>query len=390
MTFDGLIKDINYNKLLEKIKNSDNKNNIFKNASSKVFNQENKIEENEILFFDNIQPNYSQGQKFIDSNFIADITMIDPYDESNTRTIREPHFTHSENESNLDNFVSSAVSFLGGYQRPDKIFKKQYYLFKDTIEPNDVIQGTIGNCYLVSIFSALAERPELIQRIFKTKSINPDGFYEIFYYYQNKKYIMFIDDIFPTFDKILGNKKMLFAEPNGEEIWVSILEKAYAKFEGGYVNIIGGLIYPELEFFTGCKTEEISTNNANCWEKLRNAAIEKYIVCCRSKRKENNTNSITSKNNIVYGHAYTILDAKEFKNVRLVQIRNPYGGSTVDLNGNKVSTEWCGDYSDESKLWDEELKEFFDFKIAYGDNGIFFMSFNDFMSEFDSLVIGYI
>ncbi len=426
MARDGKLKDIKYNKgfftdlgkktlklfdFSQNNNNNENKtptDNNTNNTTNVIYNKNSKTivkdEDKNLTYFENILPNYIPGQVFTDVNFAADSSMIDPNssEEPNKMKFRKAHFTHSENEANLINFSSTALSFLGGFQRPNKIFKKQFYLFKDNIEPSDVIQGTIGNCYLVSIFAALAERPELIQKIFKTRSINPDGFYEIYYYYKGRKYIMFIDDIFPTFDKNLGSKKLLFAEPNEEEIWVSILEKAYAKFEGGYKNIIGGLIYPELEFFTGCKTEELDIVNSKLfWDKLKVITKDQNIICCRSKFKNqdsNNKNSITSNNNIVFGHAYTILDAREMtkdnndqnKNIKLVQIRNPYGASHHNINGDKIETEWNGDYSDNSPLWNDDLKKFFDYHIAKGDNGIFFMSFDDFVKEFDSVVIGYI
>jgi len=43
---------------------------------------------------------------------------------------------------------------------------------------------------------------------------------------------------------------------------------------------------------------------------------------------------------LVYGHAYAVLAANEVEGHKLVQVRNPWG-----------RTEWTGDWSDNSQLW---------------------------------------
>jgi calpain-15 len=48
-----------------------------------------------------------------------------------------------------------------------------------------------------------------------------------------------VDDYFPCSK---GTKTPLFAKPNGRELWVMVLEKAYAKFLGGFDRLDGGVI----------------------------------------------------------------------------------------------------------------------------------------------------
>jgi hypothetical protein len=52
---------------------------------------------------------------------------------------------------------------------------------------------------------------------------------------------------------------------------------------------------------------------------------------------------------IVDGHAYSLLNVKTIsangKEVKLVQVRNPYG-----------KMEWTGDWSDTSSQWTEDTK----------------------------------
>ena len=66
------------------------------------------------------------------------------------------------------------------WERPDKIFNgAEPILFQDKIEPNDIRQGCLGNCYFLSALSALAEFPEMIKKIFVTQKINTAGCYVV-------------------------------------------------------------------------------------------------------------------------------------------------------------------------------------------------------------------
>jgi len=45
-------------------------------------------------------------------------------------------------------------------------------IFVGKIEPNDIKQGSLGDCYFLSSLSAMAEKPNLISRLFKTNTVN--------------------------------------------------------------------------------------------------------------------------------------------------------------------------------------------------------------------------
>lgn len=46
-----------------------------------------------------------------------------------------------------------------------------------SIEPNDIIQGNLSDCWLLCGIASLAERPALIERLFLTKKYNETGIY---------------------------------------------------------------------------------------------------------------------------------------------------------------------------------------------------------------------
>lgn len=323
-------------------------------------------------YFDNIEPDYVPGTPFVDKNFPPNQMSLKALDPK-TGIKKKSHFKHGEKA-----LSQGTIDFIE-WKRPKDAFEKQYYLFKDEICYDDVKQGSIGDCYLMSVLAALSQRPDLIQGAFKTQTVNPDGFYEIFFYEKGEKKIMFIDDhLILTKSKYLKNFE--FAKPNGEELWVMLLEKAYAKYEGGFSNIIGGLMYQELKWITGAHTRELKVTDPQCWKEIHSSCRAGHIIVAASN-KGSGDHSKKSEKGISNGHAYSILFASEYNeshgtSIKLLKMRNPWG-----------HTEWKGDYSDNSSLWTPELKEFFNYKESTKEDGVFFIPFDDYVKEFKNVII---
>lgn len=73
---------------------------------------------------------------------------------------------------------------------------------------------------------------------------------------------------------------------------------------------------------------------------------------------------------------YTLLDCFEVETdngetVRLVKLRNPWS-----------NREWDGDWCDSSDLWTDQLRE--QLHVTEEEDGIFFMSFDDYLQRFES------
>lgn len=94
----------------------------------------------------------------------------------------------------------------------------------------------------------MAEWPERIKSIFKTKEVNAAGCYVVTLYLTGEPIDVVLDDLIPCFDH---NQKPCFTKTNGNEIWVPLLEKAYAKLNGSYDNIIAGICSQSLSALTG-------------------------------------------------------------------------------------------------------------------------------------------
>jgi hypothetical protein len=262
------------------------------------------------------------------------------------------------------------------WKRAAEIFPDGFKVF-DKIEFDDIVQGGLGNCYFLSAIAAMCEFPGLVEDIFKTKESNDKGYYEVALFIDGVWNIVPIDDYFPV---LKGTTQFAFTRTHGKELWVIILEKAWAKVNGGYVNIVGGISSDPFTTLTSFPCDNVKHSNDtldHLWENILSAEQHGDIMCTATDADEDKQKAV----GLVPGHAYTCIGAKAVnyngKNIRLLRIRNPWG-----------EMEWKGDYSDKSRLWTPELKEKFGWTDI--DDGAFWMSIEDFIHYYDITSICYI
>ena len=123
------------------------------------------------------------------------------------------------------------------WRRAEDIFGSDYDVFWEKIEPSDIKQGQLGDCYLLSSLSSLAEREYLVKKLFQPEEKSTCGLYSIWLNVNGIWTNVLIDDYFPCLNDKAGPA---FSRGNGNELWVLILEKAYAKVFGSYHAIEGG------------------------------------------------------------------------------------------------------------------------------------------------------
>lgn len=292
----------------------------------------------------------------------------------------------------------------------DEIKGKRPQLFQGEIEPNDLCQGAVGDCWLVAAFACASEFPHAIRNLFITKEYNPRGLYKIRIYdpVHEKWQIITIDDRIPCHK---GTRKPRFMRPNGNELWAILLEKAYAKFCGSYAALDGGFVLWGWLSMTGDKVFQMSLvepdkkskqvrwkredmvalkdkkDRRACgfkatkemytieqlWTLMKKYDKQKALMSASiGKTEYGKTNGpsgeqMLDKEGLVAGHAYSVIQARQVKDFRLVQLRNPWG-----------TFEWKGTWSDKSSMWKKhpEVAKVLNFVDA--DDGAFWMSFEDF------------
>jgi len=251
----------------------------------------------------------------------------------------------------------------------------------------DIQQGELGNCWLLAATSCLCQYPDLLNKVVPqddNQSFVPaEGYCGIFrfrFWAFGKWTEVVVDDRLPTY-----NGRLVFlhsAQKN--EYWSSLFEKAYAKLNGSYENLIGGSSSEAMEDFTGGITEIFDLRQnppANLFQIMVKAQDRSSLMGCSIDQGGLGTEAKLN-NGLVVGHAYSITGVKNVKylgsDVPLVRVRNPWGNEC----------EWTGAWSDKSSEWTKISKEEREnVGLVFDDDGEFWISFKDFMREFSKLEI---
>ena len=127
-------------------------------------------------------------------------------------------------------------------------------LFKN-VAPNDLSQGSVGDCWLISAFAALAEFPDLVMARSKTKALSVDGRYELelFHPIDDKWVTVTVDDRIP----VDGTTPRYGKVSQEGEVWPLVYEKAVAKLFGGYEYLEGNTPLIALKALTGVSGDSL-------------------------------------------------------------------------------------------------------------------------------------
>lgn len=264
--------------------------------------------------------------------------------------------------------------------RASEVYGGNNFKIWNEIEPTDLMQGELGTCFMLSALSSLAETPGLLERLFDVQTINNECVYAVWLNINGVWKEIILDDYFPLIESEQG-VQFAFSRSHDDEIWVNLLEKAYAKAYGSYFKIDGGVPFEALRDLTGAPIDvyaEDDLKNVNyLWERIFEADNKGFIICVSTPSTE--VREEQRSDGLISGHAYSLIAAKEVmdrsgQRSRIVQIRNPWG-----------SHEWTGDWSDQSPKWTDELKR--QLHVTAGNDGIFWMSIEDFCRTYEDVAI---
>ena len=291
----------------------------------------------------------------------------------------------------------------------------QIALTRGGADAGDVIQGELGDCYLLGAMSSVVAR-DLLNPLIKP-GVDPDecirnGFITFVLYKFGEWVEVSVDTLLPCNEE----SKPIFAhgkDPN--ELWVALLEKAYAKLHGSYEALDGGSVTAALVDLTGGVGESIDMTDEDTvyeiadgsfWKRLKRynqkmpskggggkavvddglggtyllgAALSQSSVADQGGTEAMQVTDL----GILVNHAYSLVDVQEFlsdnnQQVRLVQLRNPWG-----------MKEWEGPWSDGAPEWETTAgrgaKE--KLHVEFKNDGTFWMEWGDFQQHFNRIYV---
>ncbi len=203
---------------------------------------------------------------------------------------------------------------------------------------NDAKQGFLGDCYLISSIASVAmANPDYIKKLisYDEKKATVTVTLHILDHGVRKPKPIEVDFYFPmatepsSFDANATVEKEAFARRGDNELWVMLIEKAYAKELGGYANIEGGDPSEALSVLTGQNTVDTDMEKMTTDEMLLNeltAVLTNTDPAIRNKAVIAGTKSVVTNNKLESDHAYSVIKADK----NGVEIRNPHFNAEKD------------------------------------------------------------
>ena len=276
-------------------------------------------------------------------------------------------------------------------------------LFRHGSDPSDVNMGIFDNAWLLSAISMLAAaggggnhngKPvSQVENLFvghfgsdgELTFQTEVGAYCIRLFRQGVWNPIVVDDLLPMLLRenwTNENRGMACAHSSEcSSIWVTLIEKAVAKFCGSYADLGKGYVHHALTDLTGAESECLPLAAASrgsgkraLWDQILKYKRNGYIIGCGTGSSALVDKEITDMG-IVFNAAYPIYDAWYIDGHQIIKLHNPPGSFET----------WKGDWSHDSSLWNARLKH----KLGYDENdrGAFYMAFDDFCNVFRYLYV---
>lgn len=204
---------------------------------------------------------------------------------------------------------------------------------------DDVKQGSIGNCYVPASLAAVAHADSAdIDEIIRD---NGDGTFTVRLYPVDNGSIG--DPVFLDVDADLHlgwGGAPRYASTTGwtggvKELWVSLIEKAYALYRGGYEVVAqGGSVGVMQSHLLGRPNVEHWTNQRSAdqmWDALLAGVREKRAMSAGTFGTQESARY--NGTGVHANHAYSVLGAEMDNGQRYVILRNPWGSGEPSGNG---------------------------------------------------------
>jgi len=218
-----------------------------------------------------------------------------------------------------DPVITSAAA---GYNN----FADRYPLFVDGAQYDDIVQGSIGDCYYLASLASVADTdPGFIEQMIAPLG---DGTFAVRFYRDGQEVYLRIDGDLP----VRGSGSPAYARLGADgELWVPLMEKAYAFFryeQNSYASINGGWMSTVYEEMTNMSTGFMWAyqSSDSVWRFMERTLAGGHAVTAGSY--------YNASSPIVGSHAYMIKSLEQTDEGRFVTVYNPWGvdGRSYDAN----------------------------------------------------------
>eukprot|EP00392_Amoebophrya_sp_AT5.2_P004955 g4964.t1 len=329
-------------------------------------------------------PNELEGDKFVDPGFkpvpasIYGETRGGQTDGAAPPPVPEPEAPPAENDPAGEDAAAGAASSPTGnegkaelqfgddidWERACNLQRGRKMRMFAAIEPNDVARGALGNTWLLGALAAVAEFPGYLEEnVFRNhlgSDLSPTSRYELRLYDLNAPaggespldeaatapnargswVTVVVDDLVPAHEG-----RALFSKPtaNHNEIWLCLVEKAFAKKLGSYAALTRGdgnlalgwqsLVanakchrFVKSKYMWDCGLGKGLDNN-ELWDSLKQWDKANFIIAVGLPHKRW---ASYRTDGLLQGYSYNVLATHEVKDrsgreVRAVLLRNPWG-----------------------------------------------------------------
>ena len=315
------------------------------------------------------------------------------------------------------------------WKRPSEIIINPQFIVNG-INPNDLSQGSVGDCWFISAAASIANFSQYFQRVIPSNQsfdTNYAGIFNFRFWVFGEWVSIVVDDYLPTDE----SGELIYCKNSKEknEFFGPLLEKAYAKLYGCYEFIDGGNPADALTDLTGAISEyfdlrkcaqltydssnsdevdeetevgdeasddanednsTISTDLETLWQFILKSNQMKVLMNASFGCLDANNKETEKDNGLFGGHAYSVIQIVEiplvFKNkkksnTRLLKLRNPWGSENP----------WNGQWSIRSNSWNKLNKNIkAKYNLSLTNSGDFYISFDDFIKNFEELIVSHI